>query len=170
MRSNRRYPIGFQLFVVWLIFCQMSCRARERHAQWFVEVENDCQEAFCQELFASMLNKLHGQTYLLTTEGEITRLEKNIPINNRDKDFPLHQFFVLDKKRAPKAENGKVFLRFYPQNNEGRYSANMLVFLYQKDGSWNRVLNPGKFTFKKEITTQKLEERLQQLIVTVTYK
>lgn len=171
MRKNRLYYITLNIVMLSLVFCGTGCSSADQSVQWFVEIDSQCQEDFCQEVLASTLSILHGQIYILTKRGEIVTLERDLEIKDeRDINFPSHQFFIFDKNIRPKIGNGKVYMRFHLQNKDGLYNADFLIFLFQKNGSWERVLNPGNFSFKKELTQIELQERIQELIVKLTFK
>lgn len=171
MQKDRLHYIILNILTLSLAFCWTGCNSAEQSIQWFVEINNQCQEVFCQELLTSLLNTLHGQTYILTKRGEVTALKRNDETHDeRDINFPSHQFFTFNKNIHPTVGSGKVYMRFNPPNKEGLYHADFLVFVFQEDRSWRRVLNPGKFTFRKELTQLELQERIQELIVKLTFK
>jgi hypothetical protein len=168
MRKNMLYYITSATVALCLVFWRSGCSGADHSVQWFVKITDDCREVFCQELLASTLRTLHGQTYVLTKQGKVVLSERNL--KTKDEIFSPHQFFILDKCSCPDIGSGKIYLRFNPKNENGLYNADILLFLLHKNGSWERVLNPGNFTFRKESTQSELQERIKELIVGLTFK
>lgn len=159
------------VIVVLLCLGQSMFTEAEKAAQWFIDITDNCNDELSKNLLITIRQELHGKTYSINEEGDLYLLESSPDSGqNQDSDFPLHTFLILDDEILPKIGDGKIYMRFNPPNQKGLYNADFLLFVYRKDSTWERVLNPGNFRFKKKLSPMELQTRIGELIVGLTFK
>lgn len=168
------------LFLTVLCLSFTSSFSKDKSRRWIIEIKDRCKTEFSTQILATIATDLDGKAYVFTQSGKILLQEiASFKGEKREKDFPVHHFILPTEHMHIQVGDGKVSLYFNSPNSDGIYNADFLLFLSQKNGIWERVLNPGNFRFekirfKKIPTTDELQERIKEdlkaLIVVLTFK
>ena len=154
-----------------LVFNVSESCGLEKPVLWFVEIKDQCKTEFSTQLLSTVAKNLNGKIYVATHEHKIILQETaKIRGKKRDKDISTHKFVMPTEDIQVRVGDGKIYMCFNPPNEEGLYNADFLLFLYRKDNTWERVLNPGNFRFKKGLTQIELHTKIRKLIVGLTFK
>lgn len=116
--------------------------SEDKSRWWLIEIKDRYNTEFSTQILTTIATELDGKAYILTQSSEILLQEvAKFKGAKREKDSLVHRFILPTENWPIQVGDGKVSMSFNLPNSDGLYNADFLLFLYQGNGRWKRVLN-----------------------------